>query len=299
MTDRDVCHITVCVCTYKRPALLEQLLAALQVQTTAGAFTYSVVVVDNDHDKSAQPVVAARAGSSTIPIEYYCQPEKNIALTRNEAVAHAHGDYVAFIDDDEVPVEDWLAKLHATSRALGADAVLGPVIARFECEPPHWVVRARLFERPQYQTGTVLKWRETRTGNVLIRASVFTRDGLRFRPEYRHSEDQDFFKRLANRGGLIVWCDEAPVFEVQGPDRFKVKYFLKRALLRGNVSLKLVSYERRMVVKSAVAFCIYSLSLPFLLLIRRDLFIAYLVKDCDHIGRLLAACRIDIQAYLA
>ena len=41
-------HVTVCVCTYKRPALLARLLDALARQATRGTFTYSLVVADND-----------------------------------------------------------------------------------------------------------------------------------------------------------------------------------------------------------------------------------------------------------
>src|SRR5207245_10546140 len=42
-------HITVCVCTYKRPHYLKRLLGELGNQDTSGLFTYSIVVADNDH----------------------------------------------------------------------------------------------------------------------------------------------------------------------------------------------------------------------------------------------------------
>jgi succinoglycan biosynthesis protein ExoM len=292
-------HITVCVCTYKRPVLLDGLLNALEGQTTGGAFTYSVVIVDNDSAQSAKPLVGSRAAWSVIRIEYFCQPQKNIALTRNEAVDRATGDFVAFVDDDEVPPSGWLFHLFSAASQYNADAVLGPVDPQFTSEPPSWIVRGRLLERPHYPTGTVLRWPDTRTGNVLFRRSVFTKHGDRFSPDFRHSEDQEFFKRITARGAHVIWCDEAAVTEVQGADRFRVAYFLKRALLRGNVSLRLRSYELRSILKSLTAFAAYSAFLPFLALVRRDLFIAYLIKDCDHIGKLLAACRIDIQEYLA
>ena len=44
-------HICVCICTFKRPHLLEGLLSRLQTQRTAGLFTYSVLVVDNDYQQ--------------------------------------------------------------------------------------------------------------------------------------------------------------------------------------------------------------------------------------------------------
>jgi hypothetical protein len=50
-------HISVCICTYQRPNLLADLLGALEHQETAGLFRFSIVVVDNDHNRSAEPVL--------------------------------------------------------------------------------------------------------------------------------------------------------------------------------------------------------------------------------------------------
>ena len=94
-------HICVCICTYKRPEFLKRLLGELRGQDTAGLFTYSIVVADNDQLRSAQETVSDYASSSHIPIKYCVEPRQNIALTRNKAVENADGDFVAFIDDDE------------------------------------------------------------------------------------------------------------------------------------------------------------------------------------------------------
>jgi glycosyltransferase involved in cell wall biosynthesis len=275
------------------------LLRSLQAQRTDQRFTYSVVVVDNDQARSAEPIVRAVVARATSRVDYYVEGERNIALARNKAVASAVGDYVAFVDDDEVPVDDWLLKLYETSRAYGADAVLGPVKPEYAAQPPAWLLKGRLLDRPGYPTGTVLPWNLTRTGNVLLLKRVFDEGRTMFRPEFRHSEDQDFFKRVIANGRLVVWCDEAIVHEIQGTERFSVGYFIRRALLRGNVSLRLHTNKPVAIVKSAVAFPLYTLALPILAIIRRDLAIAYLIKDFDHIGRLMAACKIDVQKRLA
>src|SRR5207245_11636111 len=77
-------HISVCVCTYKRPAMLAALLHALRLQDTGGAFTYSVVVVDNDHTASAEETVRELLRHSSPPMSYHVEPEQNIALPRNK-----------------------------------------------------------------------------------------------------------------------------------------------------------------------------------------------------------------------
>ncbi|TMQ30283.1 MAG: glycosyltransferase family 2 protein, partial [Nitrospirae bacterium] len=69
-------HISVCVCTYKRPAMLATLLHALRLQDTGGAFTYSVVVVDNDHTASAEETVRELLRHSSPPMSYHVEPEQ-------------------------------------------------------------------------------------------------------------------------------------------------------------------------------------------------------------------------------
>ena len=104
-------HISVCICTFKRPALLNRLLQALEEQETDALFTFSIVVADNDEARSAEAAVAEFAANTTIAVKYCVQPQQNISLTRNKAIENATGDYIAFIDDDEFPIKRWLVTL--------------------------------------------------------------------------------------------------------------------------------------------------------------------------------------------
>ena len=94
-------HISVCVCTYKRPELLKRLLEQLAKQETGGVFSFSIVAVDNDRQRSAETVVSEVADSTMVRVRYVVEPRQGIARARNKAVANADGDYLAFIDDDE------------------------------------------------------------------------------------------------------------------------------------------------------------------------------------------------------
>src|SRR5688572_25889851 len=120
-------HITVCICTYRRPALLRRLLTVLTQQATGDALTFSIVVADNDASGSAQAVVAEFVTHSSVSAVYCVEPQQSIALARNAAVRRAAGDYIAFIDDDELPTSTWLLTLLRACIEHGADGVLGPV----------------------------------------------------------------------------------------------------------------------------------------------------------------------------
>ena len=282
-------HISVCICTYKRPDMLRRLLSKLEKQETEGLFDYSIVIVDNDRSESARQTTESFSRSSKISISYYVEPEQNIALARNEAVANAKGEFVAFIDDDEAPTRSWLLNLFKACHSFHADGVLGPVLPYYEVEPPKWVVEGRFYERPSHKTGEVLHWKNTRTGNVMLKKNIFKSGANLFRREFGSGgEDRDFFRRMIDKGFRFVWCTEAPVFEAVTSGRCKRSFMLRRALQRG----QLPHFTNVDLVKSLVAVPLYTVTLPFLLVAGHHLFMKCLIKDFDHIGRLLAFCGI-------
>jgi len=285
-------HLSVCVCTHKRPQMLARLLDGLASQHTDGLFSYSIVVADNDALESGRAVADAFAASSGIPVTYGVEPRQNIALTRNKAIEMAHGDYIVFIDDDEFPTPKWLLTLYTTCGKYNVDGVLGPVKPHFDERPPAWVVAGKFYDRPSYPTGLVIDWRKGRTGNVLLKRRVFDGETAPFHPEFLTGEDQDFFRRMIERGHVFIWCHEALAYEVVPPIRWKRTFMLRRALLRGAVSLVHPTVGASAVVKSIVAAPAYTLALPFAAVLGQGQFMTCLVRLCDHLGRLLAAVGI-------
>ena len=132
-------HIAVCICTYKRALPLKRLLAELNRQETGGDFTYSIVVADNDEAHAGEAAVAEARLTSQVPIQYDVEPRRGIANARNKVVGLADGDYLAFIDDDELPSSTWLLTLLQICSEYNVDGVLGPVKRRFDEMPPPWL----------------------------------------------------------------------------------------------------------------------------------------------------------------
>jgi cellulose synthase/poly-beta-1,6-N-acetylglucosamine synthase-like glycosyltransferase len=112
-------------------------------------------------------------------------------------------------------------------------------------------------------------------------------------------EDQDFFRRMMDRGHRFIWCNEAVVYEVVPPERWNRTYLFRRALLRGQNERHLLTLGS--VFKSMLAVPVYALSLPFLLLIGQHLFIRFAIRLLDHLGKLLAAfgMRLVGEKYLS
>lgn len=289
--------ISVCVCTYKRPQMLANLLTKLQDQKTNQRFSYSIVVVDNDSEQSGRAVTESFQNKGKIRIEYHVEQVQNIALARNKAVQMADGNFFALIDDDEYPIDEWLLHLYKTITEYKAEGILGPVIPKFDIVPPTWVVKGKLWERKRFSTGFCIKSPiDTRTSNVLLSKVLFDNNEMPFDPQFglTGGEDTDFFKRMMKKGARFVWCNEACVYETIPAERLTRAYFLKRAMLRGVANAQGGSLFSISAGKSIIATICYMLTLPLLIFVDHGIFMKILIKLCDHLGKVLAIMGLKV-----
>jgi succinoglycan biosynthesis protein ExoM len=289
----SVPHISVCVCSYRRPRLLKRLLLKLNNQATEGLFTYSIVVADNDEERSGGPVVAKMSSHFKVPIRYCVEPRRNIALARNKAVENAEGAYVALIDEDEFPESTWLLTLYQTLCEYRVDGVLGIVRWHFEEIPPAWFRKSGIYSRKINPTGAVVRWRESRTGNALLKRGMLICDPAPFRPDSRATEDQDFFRRKIEAGYKFIWSADAVVCETIPPARWKRSYILRKAMLQGANAALQPNCPPLSIAKSLLVVLLYALILPFTLLFGQQYFMRIMIKICEHCGKLLMRAGIN------
>lgn len=261
-----------------------------------------MVVVDNDAQGHARETVATLRTELHLDVTYAIEPERTIPAARNHAVRLARGNYIGIIDDDEFPARDWLLHLYEAIRTFAVDGALGPVYSFFDNEPPAWLVKSGFCDsRIYHRTGTLLKWNETRTGNVLLKRQVFDTHGLSFDPRFRTGgSDQEFFRQAMTRGCQFVAVREAPVYEVVLPTRWSRKYWIKRALVNGfnarRYSLGRVSRIRQALAMcaSVVAAAIYALALPVCACLGHHRLIVCLEKGCYHLSRACAVFGVEL-----
>jgi glycosyltransferase involved in cell wall biosynthesis len=264
------------------------LLQELARLDTGGVFTYSIVITENDPEQSSRSLVSAFAATSPVPVKYCFEPRQSIALARNTAIANASGDFVAFIDDDEFPTDRWLLELLNACERHGVAGVLGPVLPHFADGAPRWVIDGKFYDRPLHPTGVQLDWQQTRTGNVLIKSNIFEGADPSFNPQCLEGSDQEFFKRMMQNGHRFIWCNEAVVYEVVPPERWKRNFLIRRALQRGFFSLRNHGVHLRPVMQSLVAVPAYSAALPVALALGQAKFMSCVFRLSYHSGRLLA-----------
>lgn len=205
--------VAVCVLTYRRDSLLRNTVASLQQQTLLNddRWQMSVVIVDNDGLRSAQPSVDDARSNSRFPIAYVCNPANGLSTGRNLAISAAGDcDYIAFIDDDEVASPSWLAELVLASETHSSDVVTGPVHPVLK-NAPDWIERGKYFSPAVHPTGTAIT--HIASNNTLIRRNVLTRFRFDDRFDTTGGEDTDFFLRVCSAGHTATWCQEAVVHE--------------------------------------------------------------------------------------
>jgi len=237
---------SVCIATYRRPPLLERLLRSLENQLLPQGVEMEIIVVDNDADKSAEPIVSKFQNVARNRLSYFNQPLKNISLTRNMAVEKASGEYILFIDDDEVASPQWLTYLMKTLDAFDADGVFGPVVPELSTKTPPWM--RDLFYRYSSRTGgkAESKW----TGNCILKAPLLKKMREPFDPRYgiTGGEDTHLFAPSKTRPSSLFLrglkggnLHTRRVIEFAGAKRTPVRLFMiAKALAFGTTSLALM-----------------------------------------------------------
>lgn len=237
--------ISICICTCRRINGLIKALDSLRNLKIPDGVNVEVVIVDNDSIGSARDTVCVMSESFPFPLRYFLELNRGVSYARNRCVAESTGEWVAFIDDDEFVEDTWLFEFWNCARKESADGVFGPVIASFSEPPPLWVLSSGAHERARYPTGSLMKWRDCRSGNVLVRRSLFLFNGG-FDPRFAASggEDSDFFWRCLQAGAHFVWCDTACVHETVPANRVSRKWMLKRAFNGGRNFARLRALHR-------------------------------------------------------
>lgn len=224
--------IAICVATYQRPEGLKRLLTGLHQLKFSKIEppTIEVIVVDNDSTGSACAFCESLKSEFQWILRCCIEPQRGISYARNRAITcvSQEADFVAFIDDDEVPEPSWLEELLVVQNECKADVVSGPVFPHFIEDVPNWVIQGKFFEPLHYPTGHSLE--VAYTNNVLISTKVLQEMDKLFDERFAITggEDSHFFMRVHRAGYKLVWADEAIVREWIPKSRTNMKWILQR-----------------------------------------------------------------------
>ncbi len=238
--------LAICVPTYRRNGELAELLSALQAQATPEGAAVSILVIDNNPGGEAEPVVrAAQAEAFRYALDYLHEAAPGVTFVRNRALkATATVDYLAFIDDDELPAPGWIAALWRRNRESGAAVVFGNVIARYEGEPPDWIVEGDFHSKRVSVDGP--RDKPGATDNCLIDLDVVRKHGLRFDPALSlvGGEDTLFFDALLLAGESFADAAGAVTYERVPEARASLDWLMTRWRRTGLTDAMMIARRR-------------------------------------------------------
>jgi succinoglycan biosynthesis protein ExoM len=233
-------NVAVCICTCNRPAGLERLLTALATidLTRRTPDRLEIIVVDNRPGGPARAICVTHQARLGVHLHFCEEPTPGISFARNRAVAEAlarGADFIAFLDDDDVPSSDWLLRLLEKQDETNADIVGGIWRLADDFRAPKYMARVHVLKTPDFDQPNHFGVPDCGC-NVLIGRSAIERLGEPpYRPQFAWTggEDIDFVMRAVKAGARVVEARASVVMKDPGAQRATFTGTLRHAFSSG------------------------------------------------------------------
>lgn len=246
-----IMKVTVILCTYNRCQSLARTLDSLAASVLPDSVEWEVLGVDNNSSDQTREVAKDFCRRYPGRFRYIFEPHPGKSFALNTGIREAHGDVLAFTDDDVTVEPTWLQNLTACLNDGEWAGAGGRTVLSHPFSPPHWLalagpdnlgyVLAPLFDDGPQPSGL----REAPYGaNMAYRKEMFEKYGpfrtdLGPRPgsEIRE-EDTEFGRRLMAVGERLRYEPSAIVYHPIPEDRVQKPYFLARFFDMGRAILR-------------------------------------------------------------
>lgn len=191
---RDTPLVSVIIATNRASPFLDEALQSVLQQSYSRV---EVIVVDDGSDQDEFLVRAVAVIPSAVILR---QPASGVSVARNIGAAHASGEYLAFLDDDDRWHPDRL-ELQVASMRENPTAVLG-YCGMQSIDASGRVIYAADHTPVIDQENIVRTLTGIMLPNVVVRRDKFAEVGG-FRSTFRLAEDLDLVMSLAGRGPFV------------------------------------------------------------------------------------------------
>ncbi|HKV84361.1 MAG TPA: glycosyltransferase [Ktedonobacterales bacterium] len=208
-------RVSVVVPTYHRDTLLERCLRALLAQDLSPS-AYEIIIADDaaSHQTARLVEDVARSVCRDGPRVRYVPicGAHGPAAARNQGWRAAHGDLIAFTDDDCAPAANWLSEGLAAARDPEVVGVSGRLLIPLTTTPSDYARNAALLQFAEFVTANCF----------YRRAAIEAVGGFDERFECAWREDSDLYFRLLRHGGRFARAERAIVTHPLRPARWGV-----------------------------------------------------------------------------
>ena len=262
--------LSLVIATYNRAEQLLTTLRSVAAQSKASAQWECIVVDNNSEDNTKECVAAFIAEHQNLNIRYHFEQKQGLSFARNAGIEQAQGDIIAFIDDDERIVPDFIGAYinlfdsHPTAMAAG-----GKIIAEYPTGRPRWM--SHYTERPIANpmdfgdyVRTFPKGRIPGGGNMAMRREVFNKIGLfntslgRTGKSLIGGEESDLFERIAEAGMECYYEPRAVMYHIIPAEKLTESYFERLCYNTGtsqHTRAELHNRTTRLYIGEAMKWC--------------------------------------------
>lgn len=113
------CRVSIVVATYNRPISLPVALKSILAQSFQD---FEVVVINNGGDNTAQEIVSSL---NSTKIRYLYEPRPGQYVATNTAIRKARGEYIAYLDDDDILYPNHLETLYNSIKSYDTRILYG------------------------------------------------------------------------------------------------------------------------------------------------------------------------------
>jgi glycosyltransferase involved in cell wall biosynthesis len=234
-------RVSVVVCTYA-DELFADCRDAIESVRNGGYDDVEVILVVDGNDALADRFRSAYDDAPDVTV--HCNDEnRGLSASRNEGIARATGEVVAFLDDDAVAAADWIPELVSVYRAREAIAVGGRMAPRWVAGEPsflpeeyYWLVGVT--HRGFADAGAEV--RNTFGSNISFRRDVLEElDGFaesvgRKGAAQLQAEEPELCARMIQRYGRgVIYTPDAVVEHKVFAYRTRRRWLAKRAFWQG------------------------------------------------------------------
>ena len=201
--EKQQVSLSFCIPVYNAEQYLEQCLSSVTGQEMED---YEVLCVD-DCSTDSSPEILRRFAKKYPQVRVVRNEENHgVSWTRNRMIQEAQGEYIWFVDADDLVIPGSASLYVATAKRLKADAVFGKCVVFWGDEvpgtettgtnavaPADFKHPADYYPRTQFGTISYGIW------NSVFRREYLLEKGFRFREDFRNMEDLVFYFELGRK----------------------------------------------------------------------------------------------------
>lgn len=233
--------ISLIICTRNRHELIPETLESVDKQTLDKE-KFEVIIVDQSTDDKTQKLV------ENYPyFKYIKLNATGISISRNEGIKNSKGKLIAFVDDDILFGENYLAEIvdFFENSEFKPDVSGGKIHFKFLGEKPDWLDGLLLGIMGYSDYGNEAKFYDSHPKHVPYTGSIafkreciekigeFSTHNVKINKDIISNEDVIFSNKLKEMGFNIVYNPKMLVYHKIQPEQMTWEYYKNRYFKQG------------------------------------------------------------------